>query len=107
MRKSLKKEDFIFKQGSKMWPSDDPKYSPIDTYFCKYCGFEIHYQGCGVFHRGQMEKEYNSAETRKAKHRLECEKWPEVDIESTGEITAEKLDTIIDLLRIIANKNIF
>lgn len=104
MRKPLEKDDFVFKQGSKIWPSDDPEDSPIDTYVCKHCGYKVHYQGCGSFMPGQMEEEYSSARVRKAQHRIECEKWPMVDTKVTNEHIMERLNIIIDYLEIIAKK---
>lgn len=34
-------EYFERKMGSKVWPSVDPTDSPIDTFKCKLCGWEV------------------------------------------------------------------
>lgn len=40
---------FDWKSGSKIWPSNDPSDSPIDTFTCKLCGYVIHQQMNGSF----------------------------------------------------------
>lgn len=40
---------FKWKSGSKQWPSDDPKDSPIDTFVCKLCNWSFSERMCGSF----------------------------------------------------------
>lgn len=40
------------KQNSKIWPSDDPKDSPSNTFTCKLCGWNFDSQIYGSFPMG-------------------------------------------------------
>ena len=49
MRGDRRKYDEHFDRirGSNQWPSRDPEDSPFDTYVCRHCGHEIHYEAYG------------------------------------------------------------
>ncbi len=49
---------FEHKSGSKQWPSDDPKDSPIDDFTCKKCGkvFALQMYGGRSMLRPSFEK---------------------------------------------------
>jgi len=40
---------FEWKSGSKMWPSDDPNDSPVDTFICKLCKWSFKERIYGSF----------------------------------------------------------